>query len=598
MWDQLVVGRGDAPATRRVGLVLVDDATARALGMPFSRDALVDLIDGLDEAGVAALALDLLIADRGPGTGDANLAAATADAPRVVHAINLRRGSGGPPAEAPAGLARFALDIAPRESLLATHDAVTPLPAILRGATHLGNVGLLVDDDGVIRSVPLLVRHGGRVYPALSLVTACLALGADPDQVRWSPGGDVVIPAGGGRDAVRIPVDRRAAMRISVRGGMEQRRPASLLRLLGLVRDGGESARRELERLARARALLLGVAVSGQQDMQPIPGNAAPPLVLAHAMATETIIGRDFLRGAGPLELALCVTVLVVVALLLGARLPWYVGLGGVPATAVAYWLVARWAASGGLLLPMVGPLLALGLTAVAASAYRHHVERRQRAVLSSALGRYLPRAVFERIVCDPAALRLGGRRRELTLVCLRLQGFNALSERLEPEEVGELLEPLFTAVSTVVARHDGTLDRYEGDGVRAFFGDPIPHQDHAERGVCCALELRAEARRVLARWSRGGRPRPEVGVGVHTGYATVGNIGAPQRMEYTVLGRNVEAVGELARLAGDNVVASGRTRSRTEGVYAYDSWHGESAGMEVHVVHGPRVQSAKETTG
>ena len=304
-----------------------------------------------------------------------------------------------------------------------------------------------------------------------------------------------------------------------------------------------------------------------------MPGMPTAPLVVAHAMAIETMLARDFVRpGSWPLLLAL-VALLALGAVLAGARLPSTAPLLIVPAAIVLLWLAAGLVlARLGLAVPVTGPALALFLGALVGVGHRQWIERRQRQLLAEALGRYVPRKLAARILADPRALRLGGQRKELTLLAVELHGFAALSERLEPEEVGQLLPPFFGAVADAVARLDGTIDRFSGEGVRAFFGDPVPHEDHARRAVECALEIRREALRVLSSWASAGRPRPGLGVGVHTGYVTVGNIGAAQRMEYTVLGRNVEVAQRLAAAASDRVLVSGRTQAITAGAFVYEA--------------------------
>jgi len=560
--DRQMVGRPLTPASDRVVLVMVDDQTIDKLGMPFKRDRLVDVIEALGRAGAKAVALDLLIEDEGPGNGDPNLAAITASTPALIHAMDLYRASGtGSASNAPP--ARFAIQGAPTGSLNQATRATVPIPSVLGKAAQLGHVGLQIDPDGLIRSVPLLVSMAGKAYPALSLATACRLLGATVRDVRWSPGEPLTISPPG-KQPVVVPVGGAASMRISVRGILGDRRRVSFLKVLSLAQSDTPEADRKLGQLFKGKAVLVGLFASGQQDVQPMPGMLAPPLVIAHAMAVETLLGQDFVeRGGWPWLLAL-VSILGLGAMTGGLRLPWYASLMVVVGAIGGYWLGASalFRASG-LALPVMAPCLAMVIGGVAGWGTRLRAEQHQRRLLADALGRYLPRRVPDAILADAKALRLGGQRKELSLVVVRLQGFGALSERLEPEEVGELLSSLFATVAECVTGHDGTLDRFSGEGVRAFFGDPVPCTDHAEHAVGCALEIRAAAQALLARWARGGRPRPPLGVGVHTGYVTVGNIGSVQRMEYTVLGRSVEIAEELSVAARPGtVLASARTRA------------------------------------
>jgi len=563
--DRRMVARDPTPRSDRVLLVLIDNRTAARLKMPLRRHLLATVLEGLFAAGARTVALDLLITDPLGDTDDLVLAGLSAEHPGLVHAMDLIQGR---PGAADPALARFAVPVA-TDGLPATQQATLPIPALLARAPHLGNVELVVDEDGLIRRVPLLVRHDNRAYPALALTTAALALGTTVDRVRWSPGRPLTIPA---QPELDVPVDRHGCMTISVRGSLQTRRPLSFLDVLHQVQAGPAAATRLARRL-RGRVVVIGTSVSGQHDVQPLPGLRAPPLVLAHAMAVETLLGRDFIRPAGlPLSL-LCVALAALLALLAGARLRWYVALLLLPLLALAHWLLASsMLAHQGLVLPVVAPVVALALAGATGGGLRFRLAQQQRRLLADALGRYVPRKVSARILADPAALRLGGHRKELSLVVVRLQGFGALSEKLEPEEVGDLLARFFAVVSDVVTRHDGTLDRFDGDGVRAFFGDPVACSDHAARALSCALQIRGEALATVARWAGGGRSRPPLGIGVHTGYVTVGNIGAVQRMEYTVVGRNVEIAEQLALAAPPGtILTSARTRGITADQFVFE---------------------------
>lgn len=135
------------------------------------------------------------------------------------------------------------------------------------------------------------------------------------------------------------------------------------------------------------------------------------------------------------------------------------------------------------------------------------------------------------------------------------------MSDRLEPEELIDGLNKHFTVMTDVVFRHGGTLDKYVGDGILAFFGDPIPFEDHAEKAVVSALEMRQRLRGIRAEWTSNGEEKLNIGIGISTGYVTVGNIGSATRTEYTVIGNHVNLASRLAQIAGhDRVLVSERT--------------------------------------
>jgi class 3 adenylate cyclase/CHASE3 domain sensor protein len=176
-------------------------------------------------------------------------------------------------------------------------------------------------------------------------------------------------------------------------------------------------------------------------------------------------------------------------------------------------------------------------------------------------LRRYLAPQIADAVLSGNATVALTSTRRNLSILFAEIRGFTSMSERLEPEELIEGLNEHFTLMTDVVFRHGGTIDKYIGDGILSFFGDPIPFEDHAERAVVTALEMRQRLRDLRTRGSLQPEGELNVGIGISTGYVTVGNIGSPTRTEYTVIGNHVNLASRLAQIAGpDQILVSERT--------------------------------------
>ncbi len=176
-------------------------------------------------------------------------------------------------------------------------------------------------------------------------------------------------------------------------------------------------------------------------------------------------------------------------------------------------------------------------------------------------LRRYLAPQVADAVLNGGGSVSLTSTRRNLSILVANIRGFTSMSEGMEPEEVIDGLNQHFAVMTDVVFRHGGTLDKYIGDGILAFFGDPIPFEDHAERAVVTALEMRQRLRGLRTRWSLEREGGLNIGIGVSTGYVTVGNIGSDTRTEYTVIGNHVNLASLLAQTAGpDQILVSERT--------------------------------------
>jgi class 3 adenylate cyclase/HAMP domain-containing protein len=165
----------------------------------------------------------------------------------------------------------------------------------------------------------------------------------------------------------------------------------------------------------------------------------------------------------------------------------------------------------------------------------------------TDALRRYVSPHVADAIVAEGSRVTLTPTRRNLTIMVSDIRGFTEMSERMEPEELVDALNQYFTAMTDVVFSHGGTLDKYLGDGILAFFGDPIPFEDHAERAVAAAFEMRDVLDRLQSMWMLQYDEELTVGIGISTGYVTVGNIGSENRIEYTVIGNHVNVASRLA---------------------------------------------------
>jgi class 3 adenylate cyclase/CHASE3 domain sensor protein len=176
-------------------------------------------------------------------------------------------------------------------------------------------------------------------------------------------------------------------------------------------------------------------------------------------------------------------------------------------------------------------------------------------------LRRYLAPQIADAVLSGGAPVSLHSTRRNLSILFANIRGFASMSERIEPEELIDALNQYFAVMTDVVFRHGGTLDKYVGDGILSFFGDPIPFEDHAERAVAAALEMRQRLRGLRAKWMEDLDEELNVGIGVSTGYVTVGNIGSDTRTEYTVIGNHVNLASRLANIAEPNqILVSERT--------------------------------------
>jgi adenylate cyclase len=336
----------------------------------------------------------------------------------------------------------------------------------------------------------------------------------------------------------------------------------------------------------RDKIVLIGVTMPEYKDLFPVSigrgqqkGDNLMYGVEIHANIIENVLRGDFLRKQSGASQAFLTIGLVILAFfatswLKGLRIRHQI-LVEVYSFAVAVVLMAGVACASILLftlsqyvLHMTSALVAVAGGYGASTVYHLVAERKQRLLIKSMFSTYVNPSLVEELVEHPERLVLGGKREELTVLFSDIEGFTTISQSLQPENLVSLLNEYLSVMSEIIFRHDGTLDKYEGDAIMAFWGAPIPQIDHAIRACTSALEMQQAVRGVNEQWRREGKPTFRIRVGVNTGTMIVGNMGATGKFNYTVIG---DSVNLASRLEGANkeyktgIMVSERTFSLVE---------------------------------
>ncbi len=449
-----------------------------------------------------------------------------------------------------------------------------------RAVRHLGHVRSSPDPDGVHRRFHPFVRVDDRWLPSLSLTGACLALGLPLEAVRVERGQLVLGPGGELREPLRFPLREDGSLWIDWVGpygfGFD---PVYFLEL-------GTEPIADLRRRAEGKLWLVGMA-SMEHDMGPTPlDREEAPLFETHLHAMNTLLsGRslvdapDWLWG---LAMALVFAGIPIAAA--GLRPLVSAALGAL--LVLGYPLLALFAMAGAnRVMPMAAPTLFTLGGYLGVTAWVVLVQERARQRARDAFARYFPAEVVDRLLADPEGPRLGGRRAELTILFSDIRGFTTASERVDPEVLGEFLQVYFDRMVEIVFRHRGTVDKFMGDGLMAFWGDPVELEDHAARAVAAARDMQRAVAELGESWSSRLGAELQVRIGINTGWVTVGNLGGKRRMEYTVLGRAVNLAQRLESNAAPGGILIGR---RTRELLGEGAVVGEARHIQVKGVEEP----------
>lgn len=524
-YHQLFELRGRGPTPTDVLLVALDEPTMEELAVwPLPRTVYAELIDGLFAAGARAVALDVTFPQAQQPATDAALAAALARHPgKVVLAANFQ------PSQDPHQESR---------------KLVLPIPAFRQHAAF-GFVDLAFDADGGIHR--FRTRHEGvdladprqeRRYPSFDLETSSrLAQRAFPDE--------------GLIDFVGPPGSFPTLSMISVLDAIHEKN--------GLLLAG-----------VAGKAVLVGATSLRLQDQYPTPFSASGsatymPGVEIHANIVHTLLQGQAIRAVSDVPVVLGTAVLAGIAFM--ALPPWAGLLAGVVATLVLGAVSFQAFAGAKLWLDPVGAGLALWILYVAGVGTSFVRAERARRFYRRTFERYVAKDIVAELLRNPGlAPKLGGERREVSVLFSDIRSFTTISEQRTPEQVVEFLNAYLTAMAEVIHARQGSIDKYIGDAILALWGNvkPLAPEEAARQAVRAALAMKARVDELQPRWQAQGFPHIAIGIGVNTGDAVVGNIGSPERLEFGVIGDSINVASRLEGLTkeyGGAILVSGRTR-------------------------------------
>lgn len=423
------------------------------------------------------------------------------------------------------------------------------LPELQQAAASVGHFNPLVDFDGRVRRVPMLVEYDGAYYESLSVAMVRTLLGHPkllPGFTEVKSGGYaglewLELDTVGGR--LKIPVDRDVATFVPYRGKQGSFRYISVADVL--------HDRVDLAQL-KDKIILVGTTAPGLLDMRATPVEEVYPGVEVHANMISGILDQN-LKERPAYMLGAEVVWLLLIGIALSLMLPLFS-----PAKAIlasAFVLVTTTVLSlllwnyGNILMPMANSVVMIALLFALNMSYGYFVESRTKRQITGLFGQYVPSELVEEMAKHPESVSMEGESREMTILFSDVRGFTTISEGLDPKELTLLMHEFLTPLSRVIYKYRGTIDKYMGDCIMAFWGAPLPDPTHARNAILAGIEMQATLKALQPYFKERGWPEIHAGIGINTGRVSVGNMGSEVRVAYTVMGDGVNLASRLEGL-------------------------------------------------
>ena len=418
------------------------------------------------------------------------------------------------------------------------------LASLQERASDGGHINPIVDADGIIRRIPMLIEHDGKYYESLSLASARALLGGMPIQPLLTPGADLssygsleALDVGG----AMVPVDDQLSAFIPYRGPYKSFEYISASDVLNKT-----TPKDKLE----GKIVLIGTTAPGLLDLRATPvGNVYPGVEIHANMITGILDGtiKQAPAWTQVANLALIVLLGLVLAILLPWMSPLWSSLIFVALLASALGL-NLFSYDRGIVLPLASLLGTLISIYVFNLAYGYFVESRGKRLMTGLFGQYVPPELVDEMAKNPANFNMEGESKELTVLFSDVRGFTTISESLDAKTLSEFINAFLTPFTQVIYNNRGTIDKYMGDCIMAFWGAPIHDDDHARHGVISAFQMLKAMEELNIEFAKRNWPPIKVGIGLNSGRMSVGNMGSEIRLAYTIMG---DAVNLGSRLEG-----------------------------------------------
>ena len=420
----------------------------------------------------------------------------------------------------------------------------------LKNIKHLGSVNTNLDNDGYIRKVDQVINYKGRLYPSLGLLMYSKHTGINHFVLT-----DKYLLAKNNKHSLKMPITNKYGIAYSnilfykTDDNVYSHQKISASDVISSLNSIKKGEKPVLDsQIFKDKIVFVGANANAQalQDIKRTPVSDTFSGVDIQATNLDNIINNEFYRSASNLYNILNVILVFITAFVLVCTMPIPMALLSCACLMFVYLIFAFFMFANktaiNLIMPEIFILFAIGC----AYSYRYLLEGKKKEKIQSAMSKYLSKDVMKNVVNNIDSVKLGGKRANVTVLFADIRGFTSISENLSAEEVTKILNEYFTAIVPIIEQNRGILNKFMGDAVLAVFGEPIKNDKHALDAVICADCMLKKVKQLQEKWLEEGKPKIEIGIGISTGEAFVGNIGSEERLEYTVIGDTVNTASRI----------------------------------------------------
>lgn len=515
------------PISGKIVIVAIDEKSLKELGRwdDWSRNKFPEIISKIKNNGAKVIGVDVLFIEK--SKDDSKLVKHINNGITVgsfVIDFNLQRR-----VDVPDKLKNSSYQniLQNKEQIIIGNDIIYPFEEVLKSYATLGHINMLPDDDGVVRRELVSIRYGDFVFPSFAIQIYKLFKGIDDEDVLLVPGQALFL------SKQRINLDYYSAFLINYKGeeGTFPYISASDIYFDRIQKD-----------FFKDKIVLVGATAIGLYDLRVTPLSQNMPGIEKHANVIENLIDNEFVNIAPGYILYLSLLAIYLLYLMLGTSLRVKgVSLLGlcifIGYSFIAFFLFFYYR----LYLNLVHPTMFNLTIFIGVVIYKYSIEEAQSREIKRIFSSYVSDKIVNELIKNPEMAKLGGVKKDITVLFADVRGFTTFSEKHTPEEVVLYLNELLGEMTEVIMKYDGTLDKFVGDEIMALWNAPIEQDNHSLKAVKCAIEMIRKNRVIADKWIKEGKEALYIGIGINTGEAVVGNMGAEnKKMDYTAIGDTV----------------------------------------------------------